>query len=560
MKFPKGTPESILKYIRLVKLYMYQWTWHKILTSVINGLKPFLINGRHVLHFPFIFAVDGEEEKMVTCSYTNQNCIKRKFTLNKEKDNTLHTYSPDGVTGMRACVSCVCNGDSGYDIISKKIFLKNTKLYSVKHRQLYVDFLSVETKKKAKEECQDLCIHPVPLLLAEIDHFDLFESLHIFEELHITLRMGEHLQQARESVIQSEFNGGVLSDINLKAQNLWKLIPRIHNIGNISNGFGDKLSGKDYLNLFKLQMFVDYAVLPEQLLCIVENEVLWAEFISFAHWQEKLISATELENATFAFKNWAYHTMEHFSHTSPTQFFFPKFHSCSLLSDSIKLNGLPCYYSTNPREHSYINKIKKLTPYASNSNQITSLINGNFKKQVLLKLVYSPDTVNEPPAQTFVRNVLCGKGVEISLLPTYLKLVYEIYHDVTPEDAIYSYKSAKIQNNNKSYRIVADRNYQGKGERFDGILFKDCDNLSYGKLKYLLKVKNYSFAFIHTTQVINTDNILNCKEIELKSTLLYPNCYSVVPIQLIYESVHLVPNWTKQSPAFFINKFKSTNY
>ena len=75
-----------------------------------------------------------------------------------------------------------------------------------------------------------------------------------------------------------------------------------------------------------------------------------------------------------AYDAWATHTMENYSHVSPTKCFFPKFHNGKLMAESIRNYGLCHYYSTSPHEHSYKELIKKVTPFASNSHQLESVI------------------------------------------------------------------------------------------------------------------------------------------------------------------------------------------
>lgn len=67
-------------------------------------------------------------------------------------------------------------GTSGHDIINKTYKLKNTNFYAVLHRNMYTGIWNKKTKTETKDNCKKFCIHPVPLLLAEIEHFDLFES------------------------------------------------------------------------------------------------------------------------------------------------------------------------------------------------------------------------------------------------------------------------------------------------------------------------------------------------------------------------------------------------
>lgn len=109
----QNTPESIKKYYQLVKLMMYQWTWHKLLTSIINVKNPVLIDKFKLIHFPFVFSVDGQEGKYITCAYTTEKNTKKPYQINTDEQTslvTIHEKVPINDKYYRACHSCICHG------------------------------------------------------------------------------------------------------------------------------------------------------------------------------------------------------------------------------------------------------------------------------------------------------------------------------------------------------------------------------------------------------------------------------------------------------------------
>ena len=274
----KGGP----KFFQLLKLYLYQWLWYKILTCVMNLEKPLKLPNNQfppIFHIPFIFPVDGEERGCLTLSITSSK------HLNKPQAS-IGTITKDHKT-TKVCCACNTSGDHALDLINQfpQYVLQNQKFcvdLCIKLTMLYTTNPANAVTQAAQQNC-----HPVPLLLGQVPFFDIFEAVHFTELLHCEERMGEHKIDWENSILSEILESTFTSQAALDRleKHLWNLMPHYSTIVSFPHGLKGavKLGGKEWRSIFKQKMFVNYGLFPEELGFVAENDVHWINWYSKLH-------------------------------------------------------------------------------------------------------------------------------------------------------------------------------------------------------------------------------------------------------------------------------------
>lgn len=357
----------------------------------------------------------------------------------------------------------------------------------------------------------------------------------------------------------------------------WSAIPNYSDIRVFKNGLENvRIGATESRAIFKLQMFVNYALFPHHPI-VAENNILFLEYIKYAHFEE--LTSSHIADADSCWKEWANHTILHFSQISKSQCIFPKMHSGSLLKSSIENYGSAIFTSNERHEHSHSHFITRPLQYHNGRFGMGGIISVN---QRIESLFIIPDLPQNTPRRRRrkirTENYLAASGTTVYLdsqiLAKYKPLIqqYLVENDL-PETSLFSLHNSLIILNSpimSEDRVVISQNWQNNGPRSDGALiisgFPDenendeqssVTNYYFVLPKLLLSVKYFDVtlqvAVVHHTDLLHfpEDHILKSWHLTLAL-----NRFSIIDISFFAKSAFFIRDFTDLTGrSFFVNSF-----